>query len=327
MTCLFLAPVLLAVVADLAMAQDYPSAEITNGAITAKLYLPDPERGYYRGTRFDWSGVIHSLRTRNHEYFGQWFPRYDPKLHDAIMGPVEEFRFDDGGLGFAEAKAGGSFIRIGVGVVRRPDEKPYQGFHTYEIVDPGRWLVQTGRDRVRFTHHLRAPNGYAYRYVKTIRLVKNQPRMIIEHEMKNLGTRLIRTSQYNHNFFVIDGQQSGPDTRVKFPFDLKARRAFAGNLAEVSGGEIRYLQELKDGESVFGEFHGNTDAGAYDVHVENRKTGAGVRIRGDRPLSKVVYWSIRTVFSPEPYIDLEVAPKATTRWTYTYDFFGLNAAR
>src|SRR4051794_26812254 len=79
---------------------EYPGAEITNGSTIAKLMLPDAERGYYRGTRFDWSGQIQSLHSNNHEYFGQWFPKYDPKLHDAIMGPVEEFVTDDSALGY-----------------------------------------------------------------------------------------------------------------------------------------------------------------------------------------------------------------------------------
>src|ERR1035438_5190147 len=77
-----------------ALAADPPTAEISNSTIHAKLYLPDATDGYYRATRFDWSGVISSLEWNGHKYFGQWFPRYDPKLHDAIMGPVEEFQTD-----------------------------------------------------------------------------------------------------------------------------------------------------------------------------------------------------------------------------------------
>ena len=38
-------------------AADPPQAEITNGQIRVKLYLPDARNGYYRATRFDWSGV------------------------------------------------------------------------------------------------------------------------------------------------------------------------------------------------------------------------------------------------------------------------------
>ena len=62
------------------------------------------EKGYYRGTRFDWSGQIQSLKTKEHEYFGQWFEKYDPKLHDAIMGPVRRALTDEKALGYDEAR-------------------------------------------------------------------------------------------------------------------------------------------------------------------------------------------------------------------------------
>ena len=36
---------------------DDRQAEISNGQITAKIYLPDVKNGYYRSTRLDWSGT------------------------------------------------------------------------------------------------------------------------------------------------------------------------------------------------------------------------------------------------------------------------------
>jgi hypothetical protein len=42
-------------------AADYPEAGVSNGFIRARLSLPDTTKGYYRGTRFDWSGMITSL--------------------------------------------------------------------------------------------------------------------------------------------------------------------------------------------------------------------------------------------------------------------------
>ena len=131
--------------AQLASAQ-VPRAAIANARIRATLYVPDAQSGYYRGTRFDWSGVVASLEWKGHSYFGQWFERYDPKLHDAITGPVEEFLTNDAGLGYDEAKQGESFVRIGVGAVRKPDEASYRRFGTYDIVDPGTWTVNQGSD-------------------------------------------------------------------------------------------------------------------------------------------------------------------------------------
>lgn len=315
---LFLFPFL---IVGLLPAADFPQAEISNGHITAKFYLPDPANGYYRGTRFDWSGNMPSLRTKNHEYFGQWFDKYDPQLHDAIMGPVEEFKTNNAGLGYDEAKTGGTFIRIGVGVVRKPEEKAYRNFHTYEIVDPGRWTVKRSSDRISFIHELSDENGYAYKYTKTFRLLKGKPQMVIDHALENKGSKHIATQQYNHNFFVIDGKPTGPDSVVQFPFELQATRAFPNKLAAAHGKEIRYSAELEKGQSTYAEFAG---APAYDVRLENRQAKAGVHIKGDKPIAKLVYWSIRTTFCPEPYIDLSAAPGQAAKWKYTYDFYDVN---
>lgn len=310
--------------ATAAAAADFPQAEISNGTMQVKFYLPDARRGYYRGTRFDWSGQIYSLRYSGHEYFGQWFEKYDPKLHDAIMGPVEEFR--SGSLGYDEAKAGGTFVRIGVGVVRKPRDEAFQPFHTYDIVDAGEWSVRRGRDRIEFTHRLRGPAGYAYVYRKTVRLVKGKPEMIIAHSLKNTGARVIETNQYNHNFFVIDRQPSGPDVTVRFPFELKPVQPMRGPV-EPRGRELVYLKEVPPGESAYGEFAGfGTAASDYDIRVEHRKAGAGVRITGDRPLSKVVFWSIRTTPCAEPYIQLRVEPGREEKWSIRYRFYTLTSA-
>lgn len=304
-------------------AQEFPQAEITNGVVTAKFYLPDAETGYYRGTRFDWSGQIYSLTAHGHEYFGKWFEKYDPKLHDAIMGPVEEFGTRDSSLGYAEAPPGGTFVRIGVGAVRKPDGQAFARFRTYDIVDPGTWKVERRKAQIRFLHRLKDTNGYAYEYAKTVRLPAGRAAMVIEHALRNTGSKPIETWQYNHNFFVLDGRPTGPGVSVKFPFELKATRPFAGGLAEVRGSEIVYLKELEGKESAAANFEGSNARGAYDIVVEHFPAGAGVRIQGDRPISKIVFWSIRTTVCPEAYIDLAVEPGKETRWSYTYTFYPL----
>jgi hypothetical protein len=304
-------------------ATGFPEGEISNEHVRVKFYLPDPERGYYRGTRFDWSGVIHSLEYQGHEYFGVWFPRYDPRLHDAITGPVEEFRTGEVSLGYAEAKTGETFVRIGVGTLRKPDEETYRIFGTYEIADPGRWTITPGPDQIEFVHQLAHPAGYSYTYTKKVRLEKDRPEMVIEHSLKNTGSRPIETSQYNHNFFVIDKQPTGPAAVVTFPFAARATRDLKG-LAIVEAGQLKYLRELRRGESVFTEIEGfGATPKDYDFRIENRKAGAGVRITGDRPLSRLVFWSIHTTLCPEPYIDMRVEPGEEFSWEIRYEFYTL----
>ena len=63
-------PFVLLLLPAASLAADPPQAEISSARLRARLYLPDTERGYYRATRFDWSGVIASLDSKGHSYFG-----------------------------------------------------------------------------------------------------------------------------------------------------------------------------------------------------------------------------------------------------------------
>jgi 6-phosphogluconolactonase len=308
----------LALTAGLALGE-FPQAEISNSQIKAKLYLPDAQSGYYRATRFDWSGVISSLEWNGHSYFGVWFPRYDPKLHDSITGPVEEFMTNGSGLGYNEAKPGESFVRIGVGALRRPDDTAFRQFGTYEIVDPGKWTVHKSRDAVEFIQELGDTRGYAYVYHKTVRLEGNK--LILEHRLKNTGSKVISTSVYEHNFFMLDGKPSGPDTLVRFRFDPAAKADLHG-LAQTTAKELRYLRDLEPGQSVYTELTGySSTASDYDIRVENSMTGAAVRQTSDHPMSKLAFWSIRTTVCPEAFIDLQVDPGKEITWRIGYEFY------
>ena len=304
-------------------AADYPEAQILNGVLQVKLLLPDAQNGYYRGTRFDWSGAISSLQFKDHEYFGKWFDRYDPKIHDAIMGPVEEFLTNGMGLGYEEAKAGQSFVKIGVGAVRKPEEPAFRQFNTYDITDNGKWTINKTAGFVEFTQELSDTSGYAYIYKKTVRLVPGKPEMVLEHSLRNTGKKPISTSVYEHNFYMLDHQPAGPDYTVRFPFEVHAQANLHG-AAEARGKEFTYLKELPDRQSLYTVMDGFGDTPRdYDIRVENRKAGIGVRQTSDRPIAKLVFWSIRTTVCPEAYIDLDAEPGQEVKWRISYEFYTL----
>ena len=73
-----------------------------------------------------------------------------------------------------------------------------------------------------FTHKLTDSSGYAYIYYKKVSSTKARPELVLEHRLKNVGSKTIETNVYNHNFFVIDHQLSGPNFVIKFPFNIRA---------------------------------------------------------------------------------------------------------
>ena len=323
--------------AELAAA-DFPQAEITNGQIRVKLYLPDAKNGYYRATRFDWSGVIASLEYKGHNYYGPWFDRVDPKIHDfayvgaelvaapctAISGPVEEFQTNRAALGWEEAKAGGTFVKIGVGVLRKDDAK-YDFVKLYEIVDPGKWTVKKDRDSVEFTQELADPSsGYGYTYRKTVRLTEGKPEMVLEHSLENTGRRTIQSTVYNHNFLVLDQQPPGPDFAITVPFQIEPPRPLSSQLAEIRGNQIVYLKVLENKDVLETGLRGFGDSPKdNEIRIENSKVGAGMRIRGDRPLWFENLWSIRRVLAMEPFIAMTIEPGHEFTWRIWYEYYTL----
>ena len=361
-------------------AQSHPSHQITNGEITATVYLPDAKNGFYTTTRFDWSGAIGSLRYKGHDYYGNWFSKitdiydfgYEGPNKDvisadftAMVGPAEEF----GALGYNDVPAGGLFVKPGIGVLKR-DEMNYNHSRPYPIANGGKWDVKTSRDAVEFTHTLSEPSiGFGYVYTKVVRLTPGKPQMTISHVMKNTGSKPIVTNVYNHNFTTIDKQPTGPDVEITVPWQMTraAGRGGAGrqgaargtppaagvparqgqppvdpyaplaagermgtqcgqaqmqSLASPQGNKLVYTKVLEGSECYQASFTGfGADAKDNDIRIENKKTGAGVHITGDRPLTRFGYWSIRTVVAPEPYIDLNIEPGQQFTWTYTYDYY------
>ena len=122
---------------------DHPRVRLTNGRLVAEVYLPDDQHGYYRGPRFDWSGIVGCASLNGHTFFGELvLAAMTPLITDAVTGPAEEFRHPTSELGYDEALPGGQFLKIGVGVLQRIDDAPYSFFRAYPIVDHGTWKVK-----------------------------------------------------------------------------------------------------------------------------------------------------------------------------------------
>jgi hypothetical protein len=323
------------VVVSVAGQTSYPTAVLTNGVMQATVYLPDPDRGYYRSTRFDWSGMVAGVEFGGHRFYDPWFTRSEPGVRDFVyrgneivagaessaVGLAEEFPQPQG---FDSAQVGGTFVKVGVGLLRKMTDAAYSPFRAYDMVDPGTWSTEVSSDAVTSTQRLDAAAiGFGYEYRKTVRLVSSQPELVIEHELLNTGRRPIETTQYNHNFLTIDGTPTGAAFRITVPFDVRTPQPPDAALATIRGREIAYARTLVDNERVAFPVEGHgPDISDYDVLVENRATGASVQITSDRPMVRAYLWSIRSVISFEPFVDVTTKPGESTRWTYRYRYGG-----
>lgn len=297
---------------------EYPRAELDNGVIRVSIYLPDPVRGYYRGTRFDWSGIIRQVEYQDHRFYAPLHACHDPVGHDFVSGPAEEFAMFKP-MGFEEANEGQSFVKIGVGLLMKGEDSGYSFDGSYRLMRAGDWDIAQGNNSVTFIQELRGERGWAYRYSKTIRLLSGRPELAIEHRLENTGEKIIDINNYNHNFTIIDDVPFGPDYRVEFsftsdePISINGLAWFRGNAIEAEKplGEDSLWVELYDGE-------GRVDYN--QAIVRNLRSGAAVEFRGDAPVTRMVFWAVERAACPEPFIELHLTPGQAREWSSHYRY-------
>ncbi len=222
-------------------------------------------------------------------------------------------------MGFDEAGSGESFVKIGVGLLRKGDDAEYQFSADYEIIEAGKWDIEHGPDRVQFLQDVVGERGWAYRYLKTVRLVPGAPELIIAHRLENAGTRKIEIDNYNHNFTLIDGLPYGPDYRVEFPFTttfpirINDRAWFRDNAIEVP-------QPLGENSLWIPLFEGEGRVDYNRAVIKHLPSGASVEFTGDAPVTRMVFWAIERAVCPEPFIRLKLAPGQAKEWSSRYHY-------
>jgi hypothetical protein len=233
------------------------------------------------------------------------------------MGPVEDFL----PVGYTEAKPGETFLKIGIGMLVRPDTASYSIVPPYKIKNSGAWSTTTKQNKIEFVQTLN-DSLYSYQYKKTVELAKDKPGLILSHTLKNTGTRPIETLVYDHNFLMPDKQTTGPGFVITFPFKPVATGSNE-ELATITNNEIIFRKQLNKNDHVYyQEIKGyGANINDYDIKVEDKNTGIGVRITSDQPLSKLAFWSASTTVCPEPFIKIDVNPGASFSWKIFYNFF------
>ena len=316
-----------------------PQVQIKNKQLAVTLYLPDAKNGFYKGVRFDWSGVIADMEFAGHHLYRPWFASTDGEVRDfiykddaivagtnsAMTGPVEEFQTP---IGYDKAKPGETFLKIGVGLLRKIDDTPYAFAKHFELVDGGRWTVKKTSTSVSFEQVLgNASSDYGYIYSKTVRLVGDSSDLVIDHRLRNVGKLPLAAKLYDHNFLTIDGLGVGSAYSVTVPYKIASTRPPDLKFATIDSSTATYIADLQGQDRVtFGLQGFSSDPKDYQFTIVNKLAKLQLIITGDRPLTNASVWSIRSVIAVEPFIDVQADPGKDMTWSYRYSYSVLGAA-
>lgn len=276
----------------------------------------------YRGTRFDWSGVFHRIVKDGYVYVDRWSDVEDIYVHDHVRGPVEEFVTVD----FNGIKPGDTFVKPGVGLLLRPDDKPYDWFRLYPIADEGQRDVNVSASAIIFRHILKG----IYSYEKKIELLSGDT-MRIAHRMTWEATSPLEGYSYNHNFFTFGGTLVGPGRKIDFPYTPTGNwRSEYDNVA-LEGNGIRFSAPVIPPSVYMGDLHSANGSTPYSFRIsENEPSGGnmyGVNVCGSRTLHHVVFWANPRVACVEPYMPIRLGKGESAEWDILYTFNSFRQAQ
>lgn len=279
------------------------------------------EPGNYNRARFDWTGFIRQVTLKDG---GHTFCTVESLVEGQGTegaGLCNEFGIHEP-IGYDEIMPGEQFLKIGVGLLTRTNDKPYDFFADYPIT-PAHVTVETpSQDKVRFISEPQLCNGYAVRLVKELILQGSQ--LSIAYTLTNTGSKRIETNEYVHNFLSIDGASIGPDYELRFPQRLNSltESSFAGN-DEILHENHQVTWQQPVSQTFYGQFKGFQEITPFYWELVHKEKGVGIRESGDFPASRIALWGESHVVSPEMFIDIRLNPGETKRWVRVFEFFDI----
>lgn len=261
----------------------------------------------YRGSRFDWTGTVTQVTLDGrHTFCGA-----EPPGGTGGLGLHNEFGLF-AAIGYDEAAPGERFPKLGVGLLTRPDDSPYQFARPHQTA-PFPMTASATDDAAEFVVEPHECRGYAARLVKRLTVGGNTLR--ISYQLENVGAKPLETHEYVHNFLCLNGYPVGPGYRLSVPaMDL----GWLTPPLLADGERITWTQTPQEA------FYGRT-SGFADAEPCWALTGGGLAIREciDRPWMTFALWGTDSVVSPEAFVAVRAAPGETFTWQRTYTFDGV----
>ena len=293
-----------------------PMAVLDNGVVKLDLALPSATSGYYRGPRFDWSGVVVQATWQGHTAFGSLKPGAAPTRHDRGAGPMAEFGIDSVD-GYDSTPVGGTFLKIGVGGLTRNSAGNYSFHGGQPVVAPAPITVTGGATWAEFTSSATV-GAQAYAYIKRVELLTDKPGFALRHRLTNTGTAPFATDWYSHNMIAFDGGKVDGSYRLDLPFTPTVAAPLPTFTLE---GNRMHLTDLISTNNLWTLVEGwPHSAAANQVTVVDETAKVGLRITTDRTPSKWVVYGEATGICPEIFIPVKLAPGETMSWSSEYQF-------
>ena len=274
----------------------------------------------YKGSRFDWSGKISSIRFKD-------LPL--TTVEDTIpkdvnflgKGLYNEFGITNP-VGYNETPKGGWFHKIGVGLLKK-EHKQYL-FHRKHVIRPAHFDITYEDRKIIIICKSELLNGYSYILKKEISISENS--FTINYFLHNTGEKKIITDEYVHNFMAINNTLIDKDYELKFPFPINPslfdETVNSENKVEIGLDNITF-NKTPEKQFFFSNLTGGKELQAEWI-LTNLKANVGIKEIGSFKTEKINVWGWKHVISPELFFKISVDPKKIIEWSRKFEVFKIN---
>ena len=356
----------------------FPNATIRGPGLNATVFLPHATRGFYRSSRYDWGSMVGHIVLRSPK--GQrnvtlcvpaHLPPHHPLATNHRIGLAAEFGcqthgalcaghwhgqhpVSNGALGYGDAGKNGTFAKLGVGLLVRPQKLRTDGFgydFTYpyklNLMEHSKWHMVRHRQGITLSHKVTHGKRWGWNLTRDVYVCGQHPQrpaLCINVHLANTGTEDIRVPYSSgHAFNML----RGPTTGRGFAVSLKGSAAYSDlshanqssalpmeRVADIHRGngmtDIMVRRRLGEEEYASANFHverSNWDGGfvvllpaATGWHLAVRHT-----LRRDAVAARGGWFGFnlhisRRAISPRPYVLLDIPAGKTAEIEHRYAF-------
>ena len=273
---------------------------IENGGMRVEIVNPENAKDKHFSTRFSHVGYIKSITAEGKEKLSRAVEEFQPFHGEGFPDEFEK------PLGYSDAKAGGLFVKIGVGAEKKREEKPYTNWDMHGVEIFAETSVKNIENGYAFIQNF-VYNGFGYYYEKQIAVQNGK--LKISHFLKNIGLKDIDTLWYSHAFLKYNLSAEFLD--LKIPEKCKI---FNGEENITSCGNGVYKIPIND----------ITKSGiCYNWHAEKTENYQKLEkyvAKGDYGYNELQVYMNDRIISVEPKLKIYLKRNEVKEWTTEYEF-------
>lgn len=278
---------------------------LDNGLVRAEILDPAERDDVHFSSRYSYCGYIKQLYADGKPMLSS--PR---AVFDSFSGEGFPDEFEEP-LGYAEARPGEPFLKIGVGREIRRGGEGYTNRDRHAVAGVAEICLSKGDHFAEFTVG-DALGDHAYKYVKRVSLEGEN--LVVSHILENTGRAELHTLWYSHAFLPVG--KSAPRLCVARECELVGGGVYA-RPEENSAGKAEYRIVLGETGEKGGCCLFRTERAPC---VQELFCGVYYRAEGDRPAQELQVFANEKIISAEPKLKINLAAGEKQEWSFRYIF-------